>query len=172
MKHIFFLFFLFISIGSYAQYNPTVTTKPGYRWFLLSTDYSLKALNYDDIPSQEAKIGTIGPNKTLTVLAIDTVGYRFYKVKYKDKIGYIHKNAIINNTILLRKDPNIRPEFLEYILKQEIVLGMSEYEVACAWGEPKDKHKTIMKEFTRTQWVYSLTHYVYFENGYVSAMQN
>ncbi|WP_138755770.1 tetratricopeptide repeat protein [Paenibacillus sinopodophylli] len=63
--------------------------------------------------------------------------------------------------------------------KEEVVIekpfpaiGMTKQEVKNSkWGTPKDINKTITKYGTNEQWVYSLSEYIYFEDGIVTAIQ-
>ncbi len=50
-------------------------------------------------------------------------------------------------------------------------IGMTESEVyASTWGAPKKRNETITASGKREQWVYD-NGYIYFENGYVTAIQ-
>ncbi|WP_295937945.1 hypothetical protein [uncultured Alistipes sp.] len=41
-----------------------------------------------------------------------------------------------------------------------------------AWGEPYRKNRTIVANVTHEQWVYGWHHYLYFENGALTAIQD
>lgn len=56
--------------------------------------------------------------------------------------------------------------------KPEPTIGMTAQEVKnSSWGKPTKINKTITKNTTSEQWVYSLDRYVYLENGVVTAIQ-
>jgi hypothetical protein len=57
--------------------------------------------------------------------------------------------------------------------KEGVRIGMTEAEVlASSWGAPEKKNNTHTKHGTRSQWVYGLRHYLYFENGILTTIQN
>lgn len=58
------------------------------------------------------------------------------------------------------------------ILNGEVVLGMSSEMCLESWGMPSDINKTTGSWGVHEQWVYSLTCYLYFENGKLTAIQN
>lgn len=52
-------------------------------------------------------------------------------------------------------------------------IGMTKSEVLnSTWGKPEDVNTTTTKYGTNEQWVYSLTRYIYFDNGIVTAIQD
>ena len=117
----------------------TVTTK--YKCYFLkeSTD-----LNKTDVLTVgELKQGTIPANKELAVLGLDTCKYVFYKVKYKDRIGYIHKDVVTDNSLILSKDPNIRDEFRKCVIEHSVAIGMTKYEVLASLGKPLEINATV-----------------------------
>ncbi|MGG1444811.1 hypothetical protein ABE354_22685 [Brevibacillus laterosporus] len=51
-------------------------------------------------------------------------------------------------------------------------IGMTKEEVLnSAWGKPNNINKTTTANGVHEQWVYSIKKYVYFDNGYVTAIQ-
>ncbi|MBM7111517.1 hypothetical protein SAM19_04937 [Brevibacillus laterosporus] len=51
-------------------------------------------------------------------------------------------------------------------------IGMTKEEVLnSAWGKPNSINKTTTANGEHEQWVYSIKKYVYFDNGYVTAIQ-
>lgn len=59
-----------------------------------------------------------------------------------------------------------------YIADGKVVIGMTEKMCRTAWGNPRDINTTTTSYGKREQWVYSLKHYLYFENGKLTAIQN
>jgi hypothetical protein len=49
---------------------------------------------------------------------------------------------------------------------------MSEKMCKLSWGNPYNLNTTTTNYGQRQQWVYSLKHYLYFENGKLVAIQN
>lgn len=163
---LFFLIALFL-LGFNVFAQKTTTTKA--RCYVLTDKYSLEKLF--DAPLNTVLIGTIPGKKTVNVLEIDTIHYIFLKVQYKNKIGWIHKNMITDNSFM--KNPRIRNEYKELVSQNKITIGMNPDEVIESWGYPAKKNTTITVNGTSEQWVYSVdaSKYVYFENGIVSALQ-
>lgn len=61
------------------------------------------------------------------------------------------------------------------ILQGEIIIGMTEGQVLASWGSPESVNRTIFKNHTREQWIYSQwPHfgYLYFDNGILTAQQD
>ena len=59
-----------------------------------------------------------------------------------------------------------------YIADGKVVIGMTEKMCRTSWGNPRDINTTTTSYGQREQWVYSLKHYLYFENGKLTAIQN
>ena len=170
MKRLSCFLLLFLAISVYAQ-NPTIrVNKQGY-WWVLNGKYTLEELHYNGESLREMNIGRVAPGKELEVIGLDTLLYKVYKVKFRNKEGYIHRNAIVDNSLLNNADPNIRPEFLELVNNRQIAIGMTAHEAECAWGEPQKKNRTITANSESEQWVYSIDRYIYIEDGMVTAMQ-
>lgn len=127
---------LFLAAFCNAQ---TVTTKVKCYFLKESTDLN----RTDVITIEESKQGTIPANKELPVLGLDSCKYIFYKVKYKNKIGYIHRDVVVDNSLILSKDPNIRDEFRKYVIEHSIVIGMTKYEVLASLGKPIEINAAI-----------------------------
>lgn len=70
----------------------------------------------------------------------------------------------------------IKNKYGEYygnlIIKQQVVIGMSDEMCRYAWGEPLRINTTIVEGLKSEQWVYSLYSYLYFDNGILTAIQN
>lgn len=59
-----------------------------------------------------------------------------------------------------------------YIVDGKVVIGMTEKMCSLSWGRPYNINTTTTNYGQRQQWVYSLKHYLYFENGKLVAIQN
>lgn len=59
-----------------------------------------------------------------------------------------------------------------FIIKGQVILGMSTDMCRYAWGEPSRINTTIVEGIKSEQWVYSLYSYLYFDNGKLTAIQN
>lgn len=58
------------------------------------------------------------------------------------------------------------------IAEGKVVLGMNREMCEMAWGEPYRVNRTIVSGTTHEQWVYGWTHYLYFDNGVLTAIQD
>lgn len=153
------------------QAQKTVTTK--FRCFLLTPDLDLSRT--DVVTVGETKIGYIPAHKQVEVLSLDTVRYIFYKIKYKKKIGYIHKDVITDNSQIILIDPNIRPKFKDDVIHHLVCIGMNAYEVEASHGKPKDINRTVTADQVEEQWCYGdiqNARFVYLTNGIVTAFQD
>jgi rubrerythrin len=105
-----------------------------------------------------------------------------------DKIQYDTNSFITLVGIYLNKVDENGKEFYSQLMNDDVSydylfkghikvellpkIGMSEYEVRkTAWGNPSKINKTITANGTHEQWVYSLSRYVYLDNGVVTAIQ-
>jgi hypothetical protein len=70
------------------------------------------------------------------------------------------------------KHPTWTTEMCEAIGKGKIGVGMTEDQVKAAWGNPRDINRTTTAYGSREQWVYSMSSYVYLDDGVVTAIQN
>lgn len=80
------------------------------------------------------------------------VSYAFPKIdadKYKQKFGEENWALILNG---------------------KVKVGMTKEMCELSWGKPKDINQTITEGKNSEQWVYS-EHYLYFDNGILTAMQ-
>ncbi|MCZ2394609.1 MAG: hypothetical protein LC105_12180 [Chitinophagales bacterium] len=59
-----------------------------------------------------------------------------------------------------------------YIADGKVIIGMTKKMCRTAWGNPYSINTTTTKYGQREQWVYSLKHYLYFENDKLTAIQN
>lgn len=70
----------------------------------------------------------------------------------------------------------IKNKYGEYygnlIIKQQVVIGMSDEMCRYAWREPLRINTTIVEGLKSEQLVYSLYSYLYFDNGILTAIQN
>jgi hypothetical protein len=58
------------------------------------------------------------------------------------------------------------------VIERRVLPGMTEEQVTLAWGKPQRVNQTLRSSSTSEQWVYSISTYVYFENGRVTAVQS
>ena len=57
--------------------------------------------------------------------------------------------------------------------KEGVSIGMSAEDVlASSWGKPESINTTTTARGSREQWVYGSRHYLYFENGILTTVQN
>lgn len=72
----------------------------------------------------------------------------------------------------------VREKYRSTILDDKIGVGMNECEALLSWGKPVEINTSTSRYGTREQWQYGLytkyssPNYVYFEDGYVSNIQN
>jgi hypothetical protein len=60
----------------------------------------------------------------------------------------------------------------DYIADGKVVIGMTKEMCRLAWGSPMNINTTTTKYGTNEQWVYSLKHYLYFDDSKLTAIQN
>jgi hypothetical protein len=63
------------------------------------------------------------------------------------------------------------PEIERAVIGRSVLPGMTHEQVRWAWGDPVKVNETIRASGVWEQWVYSLSHYVYFDKGRVVAIQ-
>lgn len=112
---------------------------------------------------------------------------------------FIEKEKYINEQELQKKEENERKRIIEeerrkreiakesaakeniekygkyygdLINARKVVLGMNKEMCIKAWGKPMEINKTIVAGLVQEQWVYSLSMYLYFENGELTAIQH
>lgn len=68
--------------------------------------------------------------------------------------------------------PNISDIIWENIKNEQVQIGMSKQECTLSWGEPKTINKTTTINNIHEQWVYKSDSYLYFDNGFLTAIQN
>lgn len=54
----------------------------------------------------------------------------------------------------------------------KVFLGMTAEQVRMSWGKPEEINKTITGNIRHEQWVYGIGHYLYFDNGILTGIQN
>ncbi|WP_276855899.1 hypothetical protein [Bacteroides fluxus] len=147
---------LLITTSDFANAQ-TVTTK--FKCYMLSPDMDLS--KSDKVTVGETKIGYIPKDKEVQVLALDTIKYIFYKVQYKNKTGYIHKDVVTDKSLIVSIDPNIRDEYRKYVSERSVVIGMNKYELQASIGTPLDINRTVTADHVSEQWCYGdvVTHY-------------
>jgi len=63
-------------------------------------------------------------------------------------------------------------KFGKMIIEGNVILGMTSEMCQLSWGEPIEKNRTLVSGLVHEQWVYSWKHYLYFENGKLTAIQD
>lgn len=138
------------------------------------------------------KVWNIDTNEVNFIDDLDNVaaisGTRDFIVAYKcngdiaiigdtDDIRAVSTPGIDIIDMQVSRDPSLGtvvPESIDSTEKNEYepAIGMTKEGVlASSWGEPKKKNITETYWGTHEQWVYSMSRYVYFENGLVTAIQ-
>jgi len=167
MKKLIIFSIVFLSVLQFAN-GQTVTTR--FKCALVTPE-----LNFDTFDTallKDVKIGDIPKGKELQVIEIDTVRYLFYKVEYKNKIGYIHHHVVTDNSYILERNPNIREKFYSLIKRRAVTLGMNKTEVYASMGHPTKSNRTVTQNGVSEQWVYPNDIYVYLEDDIVTAFQD
>lgn len=188
MKKILFIIIAFaaFAMSSYAQVTITTNT----RCYLLKNDINLET--WGNKLLKDVKQSIIPKGKELEVIGIDTIAYKLYHVKYKKKIGWIHKDVILDDSYIVNADPMIRDEFRDIILENSVAIGMNEHEVEQSLGYPIEINRTITANGEKKQMIYGKVFtyysfvgtqvytnritsdkvYIYTENGIVTAIQD
>lgn len=121
---------------------------------------------YTKISLGKTKKWTIPKNKILNVIGVDSILYTFYLVKYNEKIGYVHKNAVYylgynnSNTLPVRK------EYLININERMLLIGMTKNELIATWGLPMEINRTVSEFGIREQFVYGYKNTYHYTIGY------
>lgn len=151
------LLIISIFVCVYCTAQDKVTTK--VRCYFLKENLDLTQVFKTTVG--ETKQGFIPANKELIVLGLDTINYIFYKVQYKDKIGYVHKDVIVDRYLINNIDPNIRNEYRKYVNDHSIVIGMTKYELIASLGNPIKTNTTVTGSGKSEQLVYGdvINHY-------------
>jgi hypothetical protein len=82
-----------------------------------------------------------------------------------------NKREIIKQKIANENIEKYGKYFGDLINSGKVVLGMNKEMCVKAWGKPIDINETIVTGLIHEQWVYSLSLYLYFENGKLTAIQ-
>ena len=189
MNHKFFLLNILLSLSMSFKAQEIVTTSK--RCYFLK-DYPISKIYDPSLTLGEAKQGTIPKGKELIVLGIDTLKYKMYHVKYKKKIGWVHKDVLVDDKYIIEKDPNIREKYKSIVLDNSVAIGMTKHELIQSLGDPIDTNRTITAEKTTEQLIYGnvIKHYyavgfqlvtlqttsnqmyIYLDDGVVTAIQD
>lgn len=112
---------------------------------------------------------------------IKTCGEKIFNIDLKKwKTIYNDKNTLspdewnkkYGDPSELNKSSSLNESF-KYTEPKKPEIGMTKDQVLkSTWGQPKDINKTITAYGTSEQWVYSISKYIYFEDGIVTAIQN
>lgn len=81
------------------------------------------------------------------------------------------KRELKKNVIAKRNIEKYGNYYGDLINARKVVLGMNKEMCIKAWGNPIDINETITTGLVHEQWVYSLSLYLYFENGKLTAIQ-
>lgn len=95
-------------------------------------------------------------------LCVDETGKKEYKTTGLTK-GC--KKIDLPGITSLPAPPKVKP-------KGPVHIGMKPQEAIKAWGRPYDVHRTRSASGTREQWVYGNSHYLYFDNGVLTVIQD
>lgn len=172
MKRTLFLLFTLLCISFNCIAQQFVRTKSGMvRFYLIKGTYSLEEIYNPNLTLGESKLGLVKSNQQLEVVQLDTLHYKLYKVLYKGKLAYIHRNSIADNRLLNEIDPGIREQYRNQVLNHTVCIGMTAYEVECSLGIPNDKHRTVTSKSVSEQWVYN-NQYIYLDDGFVTSYQD
>ncbi|MCP4553465.1 MAG: hypothetical protein GY834_15800 [Bacteroidetes bacterium] len=149
-------------------------------------------------PKPNGNVIEIIPKKKL-ITVLEYSGDSYWKISYKETVGYIHDVAIVQtDEMIIIKNEYVkktkesksqrqnesktnRKEFLvkkygvyqaNNILKGKVVIGMTKEMVVEAIGNPDDKNISKGTWGVHEQWVYEKNDlYVYFENGKLTSIQ-
>lgn len=188
MRNILIALVLALFFNQYLHSQETVITK--VRCYLLK-DFPINEIHNPKLTLGEAKQGTIPKGKELIVLGIDTLKYKMYRIQYKKKIGWVHKDILIDDSYIVKNDPNIREEYRKVVLDNSVAIGMTKHELIQSLGDPIDTNRTITANNVSEQLVYGniINHYyavgfklvsyqttsdklyIYLDNGIVTAIQ-
>jgi hypothetical protein len=83
-----------------------------------------------------------------------------------ERIERLEKNRQITSAQVIRQ-PLVRKN------NRGIAIGMSQSEViASIWGKPQSVNRTTNSFGVHEQWVYGGNNYLYFDNGFLTTIQN
>ncbi|TPG68257.1 hypothetical protein EEL32_08315 [Brevibacillus laterosporus] len=92
-----------------------------------------------------------------------------YDSYYSDEIKLAWKKYKIVPKTIVKSNSDTSSSSRTFLIP---TIGMTKEEVLnSAWGKPKSINKTTTATTVHEQWVYSVSRYVYFDNGYVTAIQ-
>jgi len=80
---------------------------------------------FGDYKFKDILLGKIPKGKELEMIEFDTIQYIFYKVKFKNKIGYIHKNFIIDDYGIIDRAKKTRDSInyvIDFTRRQDSIL--------------------------------------------------
>lgn len=127
---------------SFAQ---TVTTRG--RCHLLTDKCNLQeTINQ---PISQVCIDIIPEGVTLPVLEIDSVEYLFARVQYKKQTGWVHRNMLVDRSIFINSNPNVRDRYADAIRDHKVIYGMNEEEKELAIGIQKKANEAQITEDTK-----------------------
>lgn len=161
MKRLILLFFISLPFGKFC-YSQQIQTSG--KCHFIRPDVNL--IDADKIPLSEARQGSIPKGEVLNVIGYDTVSYIWYKVKYKKKEGYIHRNVVVDRSFLIIKDPKIRNEYKECVIERAVAIGMTKYELTSSMGAPLEINRTVNASGVKEQHCYGTVNTRYYAVGF------
>lgn len=81
-------------------------------------------------------------------------------------------STIIGRLYDLRDGSEYQDSMVKAVAEKKIAIGMTRAEAVFSLGTPQTVNNTTTSKGKREQWVYSLTNYVYVENGTVTSYQD
>jgi hypothetical protein len=81
-------------------------------------------------------------------------------------------STIIGRLYDLRDGSEYQESMVKAVAEKKIAIGMTRAEAVFSLGTPQTVNNTTTSNGTHEQWVYSLTNYVYVDDGIVTSYQN
>lgn len=174
--------------GSFYEHNGTISVRLGWDdktivEFFLRLDDTDKLSDSDKEKFDSILQDTFGSNVEEMNISYNYSGkdeyeFQFPKQLKQDSVCTISWNsdamlAYMNSKPKPVESPSEKAQIIE--TKDEPAIGMTANEVRqSTWGEPSTINKTTTKYSVNEQWVYKSsikTRYIYFEDGFVTAIQ-
>lgn len=124
---------------SFAQ---TVTTKFDCH---LITD-KIKLEQSLPLPITETSIGVIPKGTEVPVLGLDTAQHKLVRVQYKKQTGWIHRNMVVDKSIFIENNPNVRDGYADAVRNRKVIYGMNEEEKELAIGIQNKSNESQITE--------------------------
>jgi type II secretory pathway pseudopilin PulG len=81
-------------------------------------------------------------------------------------------STIVGKLYDLRDGSEYRESMVKAVAEKKIAIGMTRAEAVFSLGTPRTVNNTTTSNGTHEQWVYSLTNYVYVDDGIVTSYQD